>query len=82
MHELSLLCVSQLKKEGFKIECFSYRKNGKPSGKATEDCDIAIDVIGVNEYWEPVNFDFKEISIEVDPYKEENLNLSRIKFKI
>lgn len=37
--------IAILRSKGFVVDCFSFRKSEhEPMGKATEDCDVAIDV--------------------------------------
>lgn len=67
--------IQEIKSSNIKVDCYSYRREGRPSDKATEDCDYAIDV-----YSDDDQINFGQKSIEKDPYSNGS-NLMRLKFK-
>jgi hypothetical protein len=68
--------LEALTKLGHEIDCYSYRKNNLPAGKATEDCDVAIDIISNKLEIEDIG-QFETIK---DPYSKNQHNLHRLKF--
>ena len=79
---------AKLHENDFAQECYSWKENGKSSGKATQDCDIAIDFTSAKPVAKE-SFGFLDdilsknhlsiISIEKDPYDEDDSELFRMK---
>ena len=67
--------IKELKSLGIIIGCYSWRINDRPSGRATEDCEFAID-IHTDKELSRLSLDY--IS-EKDPYKNGS-NITRLKF--
>lgn len=65
--------IKDMKNAGLKVDCFSYKRESLPSGKATIDCDVAIDAYGDGE--------FGQFKIESDPYSNGS-DLKRFKFRV
>ena len=69
--------IADLKTKGFIVCCWSTKENG--GGKATEDCDIAIDVRGIHS-----EISVPYTSLVYNPYGKEpehnDYAITRIKF--
>ena len=71
--------VQEIKNAGYKVDCYSCKNlDGSRSGKATEDCDVAIDV-----YDFPKDLDFGQFETQVNPYGySDEVVVSRLKYKV
>jgi|HubBroStandDraft_2_1064218.scaffolds.fasta_scaffold20274_5 hypothetical protein len=71
LYDKAYAIVRQLRALGADVQCWSV----KGSGKATKDCDIAIDAYKVPD-------DFPRDASQIDPYENGETGLVRLKYNI
>jgi len=77
LKKITLSKIEEIKKQKIKIDCFSWKIDNKPAGKATEDCDYAIDVFLEDQS----NINFGQSSYVINPYNDLT-SLVRLKFNV